>query len=87
MYQELYPTLLAKEKIRGIEEIYLTHSSGKWLIITTKKIKHQAQQDIDTIINEGEIPSTPDRLFGRIFNKQNHQDFILYANIIKSDEK
>ena len=43
MYQELYPTLLAKETIRGIEEIYLTHSSEKWLIIATKNLKHQAQ--------------------------------------------
>ena len=52
-----------------------------------KKSKHQTQQDIDTIINEGEIPTEPERLPGRIFNKQNHHDFIAYADMLNGDEK
>ena len=36
IYSELHYTLITSMSITGIEETYLTHSKGKWLIVTTK---------------------------------------------------
>ena len=38
-------------------------------------------------MKEGDMPAEPERLPGRIFNTQNHQEFIAYANMLKGDEK
>ena len=50
-----------------------------------KKVKYQEQQDIDTIINEGNILDKSERLPERISNKQNHQDLISYTDMLKGD--
>ena len=52
-----------------------------------KKVKYQEQQDIDTIINEGNILDKSERLPERVSNKQNHQDLMSYADMLKGDKK
>ena len=45
--------------ITNIEKTYLSSTSGKWLVITTKKQKEQARHEIDNLINNTTFsPST-----------------------------
>ena len=44
--------LLAITSIIGLEPIYLTTKSGKWLVIVKKARKDKARQEIDQVIND-----------------------------------
>ena len=86
MYNDLHYKLLTSPSITGIEKPHLTHSKGKWLIVTTKKMKLVVQLKIDIIINEGVIPMSNENQPGRIVSTNNHQDFITYADTLKGDK-
>ena len=83
MYEGLYQYLLSKPSITGIEEIHLTHNSGKWLIVTPKKNKDQAQLDIDSFISNDEISTSIEHVLCRISKMNTHADFISYASILQ----
>ena len=87
VYNELHYTLLISPSITGIEKTLLTYSKGKWLIVTTKKMILAAQLEIDNIINEGEIPMSNENPPGRIVSTNNHQDFIIYDDMLKGDKQ
>ena len=87
MYNELHYKLLTSPSITGIEETHLTHSKGKWLIVTIKKMKLAAQLEIDNNINEGEILMSNENPPGRIVSTNNHQDFIRYTDMLKGDKQ
>ena len=42
MYNELYHTIVLSTLIKGTIKSHLTHSKGKWLNVTTKKMKYAA---------------------------------------------
>ena len=67
IYESLYQQLLSQPSITGIEETHLTYTSEKWLILTTKKTKNQAQRDIDSLIPNSEILSSIEHPPGRYF--------------------
>ena len=56
MYLGLKDKLEHLPSIINIEKIYLSSTSGKWLVITTKKQKEQARHDIDNLINNTRLP-------------------------------
>ena len=87
MYNDLYYKLLTSPSITIIEETHHTHPKGKWLIVTTKKMKPKAQLEIDKITNEGEIPMTNENPPGRIVSTNNHQDFITYTYMLKENKE
>ena len=51
MYSGLKDKLENLPSVTNIENTYLSSTSGKWLVITTKKQKEQARHDTDNIIN------------------------------------
>ena len=53
MYSDILPKFLTIPSIKIIEVSCLTHSSEKLFLVTTKKMKQQAQIDIDSIIEQG----------------------------------
>ena len=89
-YDNMYSNIIPKLSIillikKSIKETHLTHSSGKWLFTTTKKLKNQVQMVIDSIIEQGEFPENNDTSPGWIVKQHNHQDLISYANMLKVD--
>ena len=70
-YDNMYSKILIKlstiSLIKNIEETHLNHSSRKQLLVTIKKLKQQAQMDIDFIIEQGEIPENNDIPIEQIF--------------------
>ena len=85
MYAGLYQKLLSQPSITGIEETHLTHTNGKWLIVTTKKTKEQAQRDIDSLISNSEIPTSIENPPGRTSKAHTHADYISYADMLQGD--
>ena len=83
IYNGLYQKLLSQPSITGIEETHLTHTSGKWLIVTTKKTKDQAQRDIDSLISNSEISTSLENPPGRTSKVHTHADFISYAAMLQ----
>ena len=51
MNSGLKDRLLAINSVIGLELMYLTTKSGKWLIIVKKSQKDQTRQEIDLVIN------------------------------------
>ena len=85
MYEGIYQKLLSQPSITGIEETHLAHTSEKWLIVTTKKTKDQAQRDIDSLISNSEIPTSIEHPPGRTSKVNTHADFISYAAMLQGD--
>ena len=86
-YNKLQHKLVSSISIKGTEETHLTHSRVKQLIVTTKKMKSAAVQEIDQIINSGEIPLSKENTPSRILRINNHQDFITYTNILTGNKE
>ena len=58
MQSGLNEHLLAITSVIGLEPIYLTTKSGKWLVIVKKARKDQARQEIDQVINDTIFPDS-----------------------------
>ena len=50
-------------------------------------MKSAAVQEIDQIINSGEIPLSKENTPSRILRINNHQDFITYTNILTGNKE
>ena len=85
LYDGLCQQLLSQPSITGIEETHLTHTSGKWLIITTKKTKDQAQRDITFFRSNSEIPTSIEHPPDRTSKVNTHADFIYYSAMLQGD--
>ena len=85
MYDGLYQQLLPQHSITGIEETHLTHISGKWLIVTTKKTKDPVQRDIDSLTLNSEIPTLIEHSPSRTSKVNTHANFISYAAMLQGN--
>ena len=85
MHDDLYQKVLSQPSITEIEETHIMHTSGKGLIVTTKKTKEQAQRDIDSLISNSEIPTSTENPPGRTSKVNTHADFISYAAMLQGD--
>ena len=56
MYSGLKEILENLPFITNTKKTYMSSTSGKWLVITTKKQKEQARHDIDDPINNKTFP-------------------------------
>ena len=87
MYSQILPQISNNPSIKSIEETHTIRSNGKWFLITTKKLKQQAQTDIDSLIEQEEISMNNDTPPGRTTKQHNHKDFISYANMLKDNSQ
>ena len=53
MYSDIILKILTIPSIKIVEETHFIHSTRKWLVIITDKLKQQAQIDINSIIEKG----------------------------------
>ena len=61
MYSGLKDKIENLPSVTNIEKVYLSSTSEKWLVITTKKQKEQARYDICNLINNTTFPPSIER--------------------------
>ena len=77
--------LLAITSVIGLEPIYLTTKSGKWLVIVKKARKDQARQKIDQIINDTIFPDSQICKPGRSNRHNSNSVLVSYAAALQKE--
>ena len=84
MYSGLKNKLENLPSITNIEQTYLSFTSGKWLVITTKKQKEQARHNIDNLINNTTFPPSIERP-GRSNHYNINTSLVSYAATLQKE--
>ena len=77
--------LLEIQSVIGLEHMYLTESSGKWLVLVKKIQKDQARRAIDTVINETLFPDSQTEKLGRSNRHNIKSSIVTYAASLQKE--